>query len=109
MTEIFQNVIDTTINSFDFTYCAIINIATYTVIQTIQEVKPKLCITTWLKRFIMFIVAIICGAVYYKIGCDIKILFNSIILAPVSWSWIFKPICSKLNIDYKSKCSTKTN
>lgn len=105
--ELLQTIVNTTINSFDFPYCIVVNIATYTVIQSIQEIKPNLCITTWLKRLIMFVVAIFCGIVYYQKGCDIKVIFNSIILAPVSWSWIFKPICSKLNIDYKSIYNNK--
>ena len=38
---------------------------------------------------------------YYITGTDTKLIINSAILAPVSWSWIFKPICKYLNIDYK--------
>jgi hypothetical protein len=29
------------------------------------------------------------------------ILINSSVLAPVAWSWIFKPILKKLGVDYK--------
>ena len=46
-------------------------------------------------------VSIITAIIYYITNSDIKIIFNSFILAPVSWSWIFKPICKKFNIDYK--------
>ena len=31
------------------------------------------------------------------------ILINSAILAPVAWSWIFKPILKKIGVDYKQK------
>lgn len=29
------------------------------------------------------------------------ILINSSVLAPVAWSWIFKPILKKIGVDYK--------
>ena len=32
---------------------------------------------------------------------DIRVLINSIILAPISWSWVFKPIAKRMNWDYK--------
>ena len=38
------------------------------------------------------------------------ILINSAILAPVAWSWIFKPILKKIGVDYKKiDKTTKTN
>ena len=30
-----------------------------------------------------------------------KVIIDSAILVPVSWSWIFKPLCGRLNIDYR--------
>lgn len=101
MDEIISNLITTTINSFDFTFCIIVNILTYLFIKVINDIKLNFKSSTWIKRIIFIIVSIIVAIVYYLIGSDSKVLFNSIILAPVSWSWIFKPICAKLNIDYK--------
>ena len=40
------------------------------------------------------------GDVYYNMDSP-AIIFNSCIIAPVSWSWIAKPILNKLGIDYK--------
>lgn len=96
MNEIISNIINTTINSFDFTFCIIVNITTYLIIKWFINKE----LSTWNKRKIFIIASIILGIIYYFTGSDIKILINSIILAPVSWSWIFKPICSKFNIDY---------
>ena len=54
-----------------------------------------------MKRFIMLISVFVVSGIYYLIGTDTKLMFNSAILAPVFWSWVMKPICSKLDIDYK--------
>lgn len=95
--------VNTTINSFDFTFCAIINIATYVIIMLLNDTKLKSKLSTWWKRGIFLIVSLILGSIYYTLGSDHKVLINSIILAPVSWSWIFKPICARLRIDYKER------
>lgn len=109
MDEIISNLITTTINSFDFTFCIIVNILTYLFIKASNDIKLNIKSPTWTKRIIFLIVSIIVAIVYYLIGSDSKVLFNSIILAPVSWSWIFKPICVKLNIDYKKDNKTNSN
>ena len=98
--EVISNIVNTTIASFDFTYCVIVNLLTYLTIKCISIRKPK-WFGTWGKRLVFFLVSILVAIVYYSSGSDYKIIFNSIILAPGSWSWIFKPICNKLNIGYK--------
>lgn len=98
--EVISNIINTTIASFDFPYCVIVNLLTYLTIKVINARNTKL-LQTWGKRLVFFIVSILVATVYCSNGSDYKIIFNSIILAPVSWSWIFKPICNKLNIGYK--------
>ena len=80
--ETLQQIIDTTLSSFDFGYCLIVNVLTYLVIKLIDEL-------------------LLIGGIYYLIGNDVKLLINSAILAPISWSIIFKPICKMLKIDYK--------
>ena len=51
---------------------------------------------------IFIIVSIIIGTIYVYYNMDSPaIVFNSCIIAPVSWSWIAKPILNKLGIDYK--------
>ena len=103
MNEIFSNIINNIINSFDFPFCITVNIATYIIIKIIIDYKNKFKISTWHKRLIFLITGVIISIIYYITGSDIKTLLNSFILAPVSWSWIFKPICAKLKIDYNSK------
>lgn len=112
MEEIINTIIDTTINSFDFGFCITVNVIAYIVISYINSIRKevklngriykrnKYNLTTWNKRFITVIVSIICAICYFFIGSDVKIIFNSCILAPVAWSWIFKPIIKKLGIDY---------
>lgn len=108
MEEVISTIINSVISSFDFTFCIIVNIATYLIIKAIIT-TDKFFTSTWFKRVVFLIVCTIIALVYYITGSDIKIIVNSFILAPISWSWIFKPICNKLNIDYKIKDNNKTN
>lgn len=99
--DFISNILQTTFNSFDFTYCIIVNILTYIIIKVIDDINKEKEVTTWTKRIVLLASIAFTGVVYLSIGKDTELLFNSAILAPVSWSWIFKPICAKLNIDYK--------
>lgn len=103
MEEVISTIVNNTINSFDFTFCITVNIATYITIKTIIDYKKKSKISTWNKRLIFLIISTIISTIYCFTGSDIKTIFNSFIIAPVSWSWIFKPICDKLNIGYNAK------
>lgn len=103
MEEIISTILNNTINNFDFPFCITVNIATYLTIKTITDYKKKSRISTWNKRLIFLIISIIISIIYYLTGSELKTILNSFILAPVSWSWIFKPICDKLNIGYNSK------
>ena len=99
--EIISNIIETTLNSFDFAYCIAVNILTYIIINIINSRNGNIDMKLWSKRIILVVSIIIVGAVYYFNGSDIKLIINSAILAPVFWSWIMKPICRHFKIDYK--------
>ena len=101
MDEIIHNIINLIITNFDFGYCAVINVATYLIIKFIDDINGDKVVPVWGKRLILIISIIVIGTVYYFIDHNPKILLNSSILAPVFWTWILKPICKKLNIDYK--------
>ena len=101
--EIITNIINNTISSFDIPFCITINIATYLIVSIINDIKQTTKLTTWNKRVIFLFVSIIIGTIYCLLGSDYRTILNSVILAPVSWSWIFKPICAKLKIDYNNK------
>ena len=98
--EYISEIINTTLLSFDFAYCIIVNILNYLVIKIISEKRDK-AIKTNNKRLILLICILLTGVVYYAIGQDIRLIINSGILATVSWDIVFKPICKKLRIDYK--------
>ena len=100
--EIINNIIQTTLESFDFAYCIVVNLLTYFVISTINNKRGHKDINTWTKRLVLLITILSTGVVYYLIGSDTRVLLNSAILAPVFWSWILKPICKKFKIDYKN-------
>ena len=101
MIEIITNSIQTTLSSFDFAYCIIVNVLTYIVITTINNRNRHKDLTTWSKRWILLLVIFFTGGLYMLLDYDVKILINSSILAPVFWSWIMKPICKRFKIDYK--------
>lgn len=88
--------------NFDFSYVLVVNILTYIIIKFIDEVNGELCVKTWQKRIITIISIAIVFLIYKFNDYDNMIrLVNSSILAPISWSWLLKPICKKFNIDYK--------
>lgn len=99
--EYISQIINTTIESFDFSFCVSVNILTYFIIKLIDELNGSRKVATWTKRCVMLIVVICISIAYYIIGSNPKLIINSAILAPVFWSWIGKPICNKLNIDYR--------
>ena len=100
--EIVNNIIQTTLESFDFAYCIVVNILTYFVVNAINGRQSHKDISTWAKRLVLLITILSTGVVYYLIGSDTRVLLNSAILAPVFWSWILKPICKHFKIDYKN-------
>ena len=99
--EYISQIINTTIESFDFGFCVAVNILTYLIIKLIDELNGSRKIATWTKRSVMLIAVIAISMAYYVIGSNPKLIINSAILAPVFWSWIGKPICDKLNIGYR--------
>ena len=101
METIILELINKTLESFDFPFCITVNIATYLVIKTITNYKKKSKVSTWNKRLIFILISTIIAIVYCLIGNEIRTIFNSFILAPVFWSWILKPICKYFKIDYK--------
>ena len=99
--EFITSAIDTTINSFDFSFCITVNILTYIIVSAINSYKHT-NINIWYKRIILCFSILIVGSVYYISNTDIKLILNSAILSPVFWSWIMKPICKKFKVDYKN-------
>lgn len=96
--EHLESIIETTLQSFDFVYCIIVNILTYLIIRILED---RIKVTTWRKRLVLLGVIASIGVIYYLTGTPAKILLNSAILAPVFWSWVFKPICKHFKLDYK--------
>lgn len=99
--DVINQIITTTINSFDFSFCIIVNVLTYLIIKLIDELNKDKEVTTWTKRAILLICILSTGVVYYLLDQDTKLLINSAILTPITWSLIFKPVCKMLGIDYK--------
>ena len=99
--EILYNTIQTTLNSFDFAYCIIVNVLTYLIINIINSRNGNIDMKMWNKRIILILCIIVVGSFYYFNGSDIKLVLNSAIITPVFWSWIMKPICRHFKIDYK--------
>ncbi|MBQ3306937.1 MAG: hypothetical protein IJG68_01955 [Bacilli bacterium] len=101
MIDILTNTIQTTLESFDFAFCLIVNILTYIIIKVWDEKNGNKVVTTWQKRSVLLAVILSTGVLYYVLGNNTKTILNSAILAPVFWSWIMKPLCKYFKIDYK--------
>lgn len=97
-----EQIVQQLINNFDFALMFMINVITYFVIKFIDEINGDKFPTTWQKRIVLVITAILVGIVYrYTTDIPIIVIINSCIVAPIAWSWIAKPIANKLGIDYK--------
>lgn len=100
--EIISNSIQTTLDSFNFAYCIIVNVLTYLIIRLINDRNGHKDLTTWSKRLVLLLVILSTGVLYYFSGNDTTTILNSAILAPVFWSWVMKPICKRFKVDYKN-------
>ena len=100
--EIISNAIQTTLDSFNFAYCIIVNVLTYLIIRLINDRNGHKDLTTWSKRLVLLFVILSTGVLYYFLGNDTTTILNSAILAPVFWSWVMKPICKHFKVDYKN-------
>lgn len=99
--DLITSSIQTTLESFDFGFCISVNVLTYVIIKTLDELNGDVKVSTWTKRIALLASIIVVSVVYYVAGIELKLLVNSAILAPVFWSWIMKPLCKAFNIDYK--------
>lgn len=99
-----EQIISQLINNFDFALMLVINVVTYITIKLLDEINKEKNVTTWQKRIIFVCVSIIIGCIYYFLS-DVKpiVIIDSIIIAPIAWSWLAKPIAGRLGIDYKPK------
>lgn len=100
--EIISNAIQTTLDSFNFAYCIIVNVLTYLIIRLINNRNGHKDLTTWSKRLVLLSVILSTGVLYCFLGNDTTTILNSAIIAPVFWSWVMKPICKHFKIDYKN-------
>lgn len=98
-----DEIINYTINNFNFGYIISINVLAYLIIQLIGYFAKKK-INKGVKIVITCICSISMFLLYGEISDITKdVLVNSTIIAPISWDWIIKPIAKKLNIDYREK------
>ena len=67
MEEIVLELINKTLESFDFPFCIIVNIATYLAIKLYTDYKKKSQISTRNKRFIFLGISIIIAMVYCNV------------------------------------------
>ena len=79
----------------------IVNILTY-ILVTVLIYLCRGNVTRTVKKLTLLFSIIIVSIIYYAIGVDVKLIVNTSILAPVSWTWIIKPILSKFGYDYKN-------
>lgn len=97
-----DNIINNLISQFDFGYILTINVATYIFIQVWDNLNGDKLLTTWQKRLMLLLAIFIVGGVYkFAHYPNDIVLLNSTIFAPVSWSWLLKPILTKFGVGYK--------
>lgn len=103
-----NSIFDVILNNFDLGFCISVNILTYLIVKFIEDINPKKVISVLYKRIILIgCVILIAGFYFYYTEISKGIILNSSILAPVFWSWIMKPVCKKLGIDYNKEVVIK--
>lgn len=103
-----NNILESIIDNFDYTYIIIVNILTYGLIKVFDYLNGAKPVPTLVKRIITLISIVIMFCIYYFNDYDDIIkLINSAIAAPVIWSWILRPIVMKFNIGYKQNDTNK--
>lgn len=108
MEQLTSNIIDIFNTHFDISYMLCVNVLAYLIIKTIDDLNGDKDVSSWTKRGITVLASFIIGILYNVSGYDNTIiLINSAIIAPVAWSWIFKPIFKRIGIDYKPKSNIK--
>lgn len=108
--NILSEILRTTATSFDFAFVICVNVLVYLVIKLVDKLNGNKVVSTWNKRVITLVCALIMGVIYFslKLG-DVKVVLNSIILSFVFWSWIMKPILTFFNIDYRKFIEVEDN
>lgn len=102
MDKLISNFVELFNTHFDLSFMLCVNILTYILIKVIDDLNGDKVVGTWTKRLVMLISCFAIAAAYVAGGYEnTTILINSAILAPVAWSWIFKPILKKIGVDYK--------
>lgn len=100
--EILNDILSTTLTSFDFSFCISVNILTYLINKTLSDLSNKV-ISTWTKRLVLLGSIGVISLVWYIMNKDLTLIVNSAILSPVFWSWVVKPLFKKFDIDYNIK------
>lgn len=99
-----NQIVEQFMNNFDFAYMFVVNILTYIIIKVIDAVNKEKVVNTWQKRIVLCAAIVIVTSLYGVVGYDQPlVLINSAIVAPVAWSWVFKPILAKIGIGYNKK------
>lgn len=94
-------VINEILRNFDFMFMLIINILTYLVIKVLDFANGQKKVSLIMKRVVFLTSAFFLFCLYLALGYNDKIiLINSLILAPISWSWLFKPIFERMGAGY---------
>lgn len=97
-----NEIINKLIGNFDFGYMLVVNVLTYLIIKVVDSIDNRPTIPIVEKRIYLFVSILIVTGIYILIGYEDNIvLINSAILAPIAWSWIFRPIINKLGLGYK--------
>ena len=104
-----EGIITDFINSFNWSYMFVINLATYLIIKTINDARKKKSMNRFIKILITSIVALSVGVLNYYLVKDVDLLklVYSFVLSLVSFDYVFKPILKKIELDYKIFDNTK--
>lgn len=97
-----DKIFDIVTGSFDFGFMLSVNILTYLIIKTIDQLNGNKVVPVWAKRLIAVGCGIIVGVITVIFSGYSNMILYSFILSLVSWDTVFKPIIKRLKgFDYK--------
>lgn len=99
-----STIIDTIIGSIDFLYIILCNVITWFTIECLSMTKLAPKLTTWVKRIIATIIAVLLGAVmYYGFHHSFEAIFYGFFIQYLSWDYFFKAIVERIKESISGK------
>lgn len=98
--------------SFDWQYILSVNILTYVIIKSVDELNKDKIVTYSVKVLIAIVCGLLVSYILFNLGMiELSDCVHNFILSLVSWDYIIKPLLKLISkkLDYKTKYGKENN